>query len=884
MLTPSRFLRRLRSLFRTRRDDEELDEELRFHIEMETAKRMRGGLAEHDARAAAIRDLGNSAMHRDHTRDARGVRSIEDFLLDVRVAARRLTTQRTFAVVAILTLAIGIGATTALWSAVYRVLLQPYPFAEAHRIVSVRQVDASAPGGGEAEFSPANFFDVKQRARSFDLLAAAEPWSVDWIGPEGPERFEAVLVTQDAFPIQGIAPLRGRTFVPEEFIPGRDNVAILTEGLWRSRFGAADSLVGRTMVLDSVARVIVGIMPEDILQPYGADVFLPKIPRESDARTRGTAYWTVMGRLAPGVTLEQANAEMRSLASQLATEYPRENARLAIAAVSLRDAIVGSGRTMLLVLFGAVLFVMMIACVNVTSLQLAESVRRRRELAIRTAIGAGRGRLVRQLLAENVLLAAIGAGAGLVIAYWGVSTIRGFAPDSLWQLRTLGFDAPALLFAFSLAVLAALAVAIVPIVALGRVGGTTEQPLATGGSARAGVSRARTRANSVLVVSEVALALVLLVGAGLLLRSLATLLGAERGFRTENVLVATTQAWSYYPTPPQRAEFVRHTVERLGSLPGVMKVGMTSSLPLSYPIGFERPRVGVEGRSVAPGDEQPSVSLASVTPGYFETLEIPLVQGRHFSATDNASAPAVAIVNRAFVRRFFPDVEPLGKRLTFGFARAPLPHEIVGIVGDVRHEDLQSAPEPMVYVSHAQASTGAIHFVVRTNSDPALMERAVRAELRAINGSMPLSGVTTMEGQLSESLRQRRFQLGLLAAFSVTALLLAAIGIYGVMSRTTSERTHEIGLRLAVGATASEVRWMVLRNGGRLAALGVVIGAAGALVLTRYMSGMLFGITPLDPITYLGAGVVLLAAAVLATWLPAWRASAVDPVVALRND
>ena len=877
MLSPSRLLRRLRSLFTTHRDDHDLDEELHFHIEMETAKRMRLGLGETEARAAAMRDLGNSAMHRDQARDARGVRSVEDFLLDVRVAARRLTTQRTFAAVAILTLAIGIGATTALWSAVYRVLLQPYPFAESHRIVSVRQFDTRS--GQHDEFAPANYFDVKQRARSFELLAAAEPWSVDFVGPEGPESFEAALVTHDVFPIQGLTPLRGRTFAADEFVAGRDNVVILTEALWRSRFGASDSIIGRTLVLDSIARVVIGVMPTDALHFYGEQVWLPKIPRESDLRSRGNGFWTVMGRLAPGVTVEQAGAELKGIGAQLAAEFPRENRDLSISVTGLREAIAGNARTPLLVLFGSVLFVMLIACVNVTSLQLAESVRRTREIAIRTAIGAGRGRLVRQLLAENLLLAAIGAAAGLAIAYWGVNAIRGFAPDSMWQLRTLEFDAAALTFAFTLMVLAALAVAIVPIVALGRLGA---ESLATG--SRTGVSRARRRASAALVVSEVALALMLMVGAGLLLRSLATLLRADRGYRTENVLVATTQAWGYYPTPAARAEFVRQTVERIGALPGVEEVGMTSSLPLSYPIGFEKPRVSIEGRSVAPGDEFPTVHAASITPGYLEALEIRLLEGRQFAATDNGSSPPVALVSRAFVRRHMANTSPIGKRINFGFAGPPVTREIVGVVGDVRHEDLQTPPEPMVLVPHPQAPTGAIHFVIRTSGEPALMERRVREELRAINGAMPLSGVTTMEGQLSASLRQRRFQLGLLAAFSVTALLLAAIGIYGVMSRTTSERTQEIGLRLAIGANASDVRWMVLRNGGRLAALGVGIGALGALVLTRYMSGMLFGVTPLDPLTYLAAGLVLLFAAVLATWMPAWRASTVDPVVALRND
>jgi putative ABC transport system permease protein len=878
MLTPARVLRRLGALLAARRLDQELDEELRFHLEMETKRRVSSGMSERDARDAALRAFGGMASHRDAARDARGVRPVEDFLQDLRVATRMLAKRPAVALVAILTFAIGIGGTTALWSAVYRLLLQPYPFRDADRIVSVQQFNTRSSQYGEV--APANFLDVKARSRSFDMLAAAEPWSVDWVGPEGPEKIEAALVTEDAFPIQGLTPLVGRAFARDEFVAGRDNVVILSEALWRTRFGADPSVVGRAVTLDTTPRVVVGVMPEEALQPYGAKLWLPKISRPDDQRARGNGYWTVLGRLAPGVTLEQANAELRRVASELGAEHA-ENRDIVVRALSLREAMAGSARGGLLVLFAAVCFVLLIACVNLASLQLAESVRRRRELAIRTAIGAGGGRLVRQLLAENLLLAFLGAAAGLVIARWGVAAIRAFAPDSLWQLRTLQLATPAFLFAFTVATLAAAAVALVPVLGLRRL----ELAAHLVGGERTGTSRARTRVNRVLVVSEIALALVLLVGAGLLVRSLGTLLQVDRGFRADHVLVATLHAWSYYRTPPQRAEFVRQAIGRLSALPGVERVGMTSSLPLSYPIGFERPRVRVEGSGVALEDQLPAVHTSAITTGYLEALEIPLVQGRAFTATDAANAPPVTLVNRAFVRRFLANENPLGKRLTFGFGRgAPVSREIVGVVGDVRHEELHSAPEPAVFVPHAQAPTGAIHLVMRTSIEPMLLERRVRGELAAINGAMPLGRVTSMEAQMAESLQQQRFQLSLLAAFSISALLLAAIGIYGVMSRTTGERTHEIGLRMAVGARARDVRWMVLRTAGTLAVIGIAIGTFAAIALTRYISGMLFGVTPLDPLTYVAAAAILLVVAGVASWMPAWRASTVEPVRALRAD
>jgi predicted permease len=875
-----RLARRIRALFSTPSLDTELDEELRFHLEMETAKRRRAGMDERSARESALRDFGGVTRHREAARDARGVRPIEDFLKDLRVGIRTLGKQRTYAAVAVLTLAIGIGATTALWSAVYRVLLAPYPFPDADRIVTVWESNLRS-GATRSPVASGNYLDFKARARSFSQLAAAEPYSFDWIGPDGPERFQTTLVTADFFALQGLRPVLGRPFVPEEFEVGHENVVVLTEALWRNRFGADSTLVGKTIVFDSLPKVVVGIMPEAAMAPFGAEIWAPKIIQPDEPTRRTGGYWQVVGRLAPGATLDQARAELQGIARQLADEYPASNRNTGTTIIGLRDSIAGSVRTSLLVLLGAVAFVLLIACLNVANLQIAEAIRRTRELAIRTAIGAGRGRLVRQLLTESMLVAAIGAAVGLLIAYAGVSAIRAFTPSDLWQLEGLRLDGSALMFALALAIICAISVGLMPVVATGRI--HLAQSLAAGGRFGS-ATPARRRANRLLVVTEVALALVLLVGAGLLLRSLATLTRTERGFTTEGVLVTTLQAWSYYPTPPQRVEFVRQAVARLGAIPGVEEVGVTSSLPLSWPIGFERGPVLIEGRPTAPGDELPVVHAAAIAGRYFEALRIPVERGRALSSTDRAGTTPVAVINKAFARRFFGDVDPIGKHVTIGFTSAPLPREIVGVVGDVRHRGLDADPAPSVFVPHAQAATGAIHLVARTGGDPALLLRTVRAELAAMNGAMPLSEMTTMDALLGRTLRERRFQLGLLSAFSAIALLLSAIGIYGVMSRATSERTHEIGVRMAIGARSTDVRWMVLRNGGSLAIAGVIIGVLMALLLTRYMTGMLFGVTALDPITYVGAAGVLLGVALLATWLPAWRAAAVDPVVALRND
>jgi putative ABC transport system permease protein len=879
MLTPARLFRRVMSLLTSNKLDADLDDELQFHLEMEIDKRVKAGEDPRSAREAALRVFGGVSRHRDDSRDARGVRAVEEFVQDVRVGSRSLARQVTFSVVAVATLAIGIGATTALWASVYRVLLQPFPYREAERLVTISQQDTRTPGNS-GPVAPANFKDLRERARSFDMMAAAQPWSWDWAGPEVPVQISGSLVTADFFPLQGLRPVIGRVFTPDEFTSGRSNVVVLTEALWRTRFGADSSIIGRTLTLDQAPHVVVGVVPNDVMRPFDSDMFAPKPDGHGDYQVRTASWWTVAGRLAPGVSLTQASADVERVTRELASEFPASNRNTTAVVIPLRDAVVGSGRRSLLVLLGAVAFVLLIACVNVANLQLAEAIRRQRELAIRTAIGAGRGRLVRQLLTESLLIAGAGALGGLALAYWGIGVIRANAPPELWLLQQLTFDTPAIVCAATLALASALAVGVMPIVASHRI--NLSSALSAG--RRTGSSAARRRANRVLVVAEFALALVLLVGAGLLLRSLGSLLSMNPGYRADHVAVTNLQAWQYYRTAPERAEFARVALERLGSMPGVTRVGLTSALPLAYPIGMERTRVSVEGTSAAPGDELPTVRMTSATRGFFDVLEIPLVRGRGFEVGDIAGAAPVILVNAAFARQFFGDQNPLGKRVTFGFLGAPVAREIVGVIGDVRHEELNAQPGPGVFVPHAQVATGAMHFVMRVTGDPATYERQVRKMFAELNGAMPLSEFISMEGLLSQSLRQRRFQLGLLASFSVVALLLSAIGIYGVMSRVMSERTHEIGVRLAIGADRNDVRMMVLRNGGVLAVSGIAIGTVLALLLTRSMAGMLYEITPLDPVTYLVAAGVLLAVGLMASWVPAWRASAVDPVVALRND
>jgi putative ABC transport system permease protein len=879
MLTPSRLLRRLRYLLTRRRHHADVDDELRFHLEMEVAKHRATGLDERTARQRALRDFGSVARVREETRDAHGVRPLEDLARDVRIGLRGLARQRAFATVSILTLAIGIGGTTAVFGAVYGILLAPLPYAEQDRIVTVWQRNTRA-GSALVEVSPGNFLDWRGRVRSFEHFAIAEPWSLDYIGPAGPDRLTTAAVTEGFFEALGARPLLGRTFLTEEFAAGRNGAVVLSEAAWRARFSADTSLVGRTLILDSVPMTVIGVMPRAVEVPYAPQAWIPKIFRPDEREDRSGAYYTSVARLRDGVTVDAARHELSALAAQSAREHPTTNASTGIALVPLAESLVGQTRSGLYVLLGAVGFVLLIACANVASLQLAQSVRRRRELAVRAAIGAGRGRLARQLFAECVLLGVIGGAAGVALAHWGIAAIRSLAPRDLPRLDELGTSPAVLLFALAVSVATALIFGLAPALEAGRLRLT--ETLAAGGRTATG-TRMRRRALNGLVVGVFALALVLLVGTGLLTRSLTSLLRVERGFRTDHMLVVTLQAWSYYPTGTQRVAFVRDAMTRLSAVPGVRSAGMTSSLPLSYPIGQARSRVTIEGQPMTGSVEPPSIHVAAATRGYFETLAIPLRMGRLPDATDQATSMPIAVVNESFARRFFAGESPLGKRITFGFMGPPVTREIVGVVGDVRHDGLAEVPRASLFVPHEQAPTGAMHFVLRTAPEPVGLQGAVRAELARINGAMPLSEMTTLDTLLDTSLRERRFHLALIGAFSIIALLLAAIGIYGLMSNATSERTAEMGVRVAMGARRVDVIGLVVSQGVKLALTGIGLGLVGAWALTRLIRGMLYSVTPLDPPAFAAAVAALLAAALLACWIPARRAAAVDPVEALNS-
>lgn len=879
MLTPSRILRRIRHFFTLSSRDRELDEELAFHLRMESRKYMEAGLDEHEAASRAARTFGSVVRHREQTRDAHGVRAAEDFVHDIRVAVRSLFRQRAFAVVSILTLAIGIGGTSAVFGAVYGVLLAPLPYRDQAKVMTVWQTDTRR--GTRDEASAPNFVDWRERSRSFEYLALAEPFGLDYLGPDGPETLENAVVTRGFFDALGVTPILGRNFADEEFESGRNQVVIISESVWRTRFGGDSSIIGRKIVLDNAPLTVVGVVSSDVEIPWESVTWTPKVFRESELKARGASYFAVFGRLREGVTVEAAQREMDTIAADLSRAYPATNATSGVAVVPIADSMLGSSRKGLYIMMGAMGFVLLIACVNVASLQMAQGVRRRRELATRATLGAGAWRIARQLFAESLVLAAMGGALGLVVAQVCLAGIRALAPANMPRVEDIQLSPSVLGFTAAVTLLAAFIFGVAPALRARKL--QLAEAIASNGRTGTG-TRSRRRSQHALVVGEVALALVLLVGAGLLVRSFRSLVTVERGFQPDNVLVVTVQAWSHYQTPAQRVAFAREAIDRFRALPGVEEAAMTSALPLSAPIGAERSPIAVEGWPQQADGQPRSARVSAVTPGYFDVLRIPLRAGRPFTEMDRDSLSGAVLINEAFARMYWPNESPLGKRVTFGFQGAPLERHVVGVIADVRHEGLDRPPVPGLFVPHAQAPTGAMHFTIRTASSPKTIERAARAALASMNASMPVAAVTTLEDLFSMSVRDRKFHLSLLTAFSLTALLLSAIGIYGVLSQAIGERTQEIGIRVAVGASAMQVLLMVLRQGTLLAAAGIVIGLAGAFALTRLLSEMLYQVTPLDPASYAGALALLFGAAVVACWLPARRASKLDPVQALRKE
>ncbi len=864
----------------------EVDEELRYHLERRAADLEAAGLSPEAARRQAAAEFGDlegtrRALVRTDTGAERASRrrlSWDEWRLDLRAAWRGVVSRPGLAAAAIATLALGVGLNAAVFSAVHGVLLRPLPYPEPERLLTLWQHDVQK--GIDEHPSPGTFMDWRDRSRSFTRIVAAVPSGYDLLEEGNPVGIEAWLVTEGFFETHGLTVAAGRTFTPEEYRDPRATVVMLGHALWRSRYGGNPDIVDRSINLDGVPHRVVGVAPAALDYPDRAGLYAPHWLGEEQRTIRLRTYYRVIGRLAPGVTVRQARDELARVGADLAREYPRSDPGFRIVAVPLLDHLTGGARLPLYVLLGAVGLLLAIACANVASLLLARGLARGRELAVRAALGAGSGRLARLLLCESGMLALLGGTAGILLGYAALPAMLRLAPNALPRAELIRLDLPVLTAALAATALTALVAGLIPARSLTRGGDGALLRLASR-------TATGTVAGRALVVTEVAIALMLLVGAGLLGRSMHRLVTQDLGYETENRLLGTLHFWDRATRPEARVVFLQEIERRIAASPGIASVGAASAIPLSRE-GIEMdPPFGLPGEAPRRPGEERIARLTFVTPGYFAATGTRLVRGRRLEATDRAEGALVAVVNEALARATWPGEDPIGKQvLTSGPDRdpnRPVLREIVGVVADGRQEGFGAPAQAEILVPHAQWPFGSMTLVVHGTGSLAAVQGAVE---RAVWAQAPTLTFTTegMESLLSETLATRRLMLALMVTFAACAAMLAAVGIGGLMSLRVSQRTRELGVRVALGAGRPAVVGLVLKQGVGLALAGVAIGIAGALALSRVLRTLLYETGAADPATFLGAALLLLGTAVLAAWIPARRATRVDPIIALRAD
>ena len=794
-------------------------------------------------------------------------------LTDMRYGTRQLLKAPGFTIVAVLTLAFGIGATSAIFSVINGVMLRPLPYPEPETLVRVFEV---VPQYGRFSVAPASFFDWRQQNGVFERIAAYTGGSDTFTGSEGPERITMASVSWDLFELLRVPPALGRGFTPDEDLPNQNTVIVLSHGMWQRRFGGDPGVVGRSVVLGGTAVTVVGVMPEGFYFPTRDTEFWRPIALNPAKASRGGHFLGVIARLRTGVSVPQAGAEMKTIAERLALQYPDSSRNESAETILLHDLIVGPIRPMLLTLLAAVVVVVLIACANVANLLLVRASVREKEIAIRAAMGAGRRRLVMQMLAESLVLALAGGTLGVLLAWLAITPIQTLGAGSIPRAADVALDRNVLAFACLVSIATGFLFGLAPAWQASR--SALGAALKEGG--RSSATSAGRGLRSALLVAEVALSIVLLVGAMLLLRSFAKLTNVDPGFRPENVLafrVALPQ--TSYPQPHNQIAFFDRLLETLQAAPGVETAAMNHQLPMrgGYVLSFT-----IQGRPLEPGNE-PSASYRAVSPTYFATLDVPLRRGRTFGAQDTERSPMVAVVDETFVKRHFPTEDPIGRGIDIGNGTDGF-YQIVGVVGDVHDGGLDANPEPTMYVPFKQDPFSSMWLLVRTTGDPAQFAGAARQAVRDIDGSLPAFSMTPLTDVIRDSVAERRFSLLLLGVFALVALFLAGVGLYGVVAYSVSLRTQEIGVRMAVGAEPGDVLRMVIGGGMRLALVGVAIGIAAALAVSRLVATMLYGVTPFDPASYAATASVLLAVCAVACYVPARRAMGVDPLVALRQE
>jgi putative ABC transport system permease protein len=862
-----------------RRAERELEEEIRTHLQIETQEQIESGLTPEEAHYTAQRNFGGVLLAREKSGDVWGFRTLEMFWQDLRYGVRMLLKNPGFTAVAVLTLSLGVGANTAIFSIVNAVLLQPLPFNEAEQLLWIGGWERGKDK--EQGVTPADFLDYREQSQSFAQLAASISDSVPMnLSNNGEaERLKGALVTANYLDIFGVKPILGRTFVAEEEQEGRDQVVVLSHGLWQRRFGADPTIINQPITLDGRQVTVIGIMPPQFQALSGVEIwktFSFPTSLQSPFRSRQLHFLRPIARLKSGVNIVQAQAEIESIAQRLEAQYPKTNTNQSLFLMPLQERIVGNIRLTLLVLFGAVSCVLLIACANVANLLLARAASRQKEIAIRSALGAGRGRIMRQLLTESLMLALLGGVGGVLLAKWGINLLVALSAANIPRADEIRLNPLVLGVTLAVALFTGLLFGFAPALQSARLE-LTEALKESGKSADGGVRRHRTL--NLLVIGEVALAVVLLIGAGLLLNSFVRLQQVSPGFDEKNLLTMRIDLPNPYAQPEKKAQFFDQLQQRVAALPGVEAVGMITELPLARQAADLPFRI--EGSATKDSSPIGQADLRNANHDYFRAMRIPLLKGRNFTETEVRENARVVIISDVFAQRFFAGEEPVGQRLYVDVISKE-PYEIIGIVGDVRHRGLDIELRQMMYFPSLRI--GYTNLIIRTVTDPASLAAAVRKEVAIIDPNQPVANVKTMEQWVSESVSQPRFRTLLLGIFSAVALILAVIGIYGVMAYSVTQRTHEIGIRMALGAGRRDVLRLVVGQGMQLVLIGIVLGLGGAFLLTRMMSTLLFGISATDPSTFILIVLLLITIALLACYIPARRATKVDPLVALRYE
>jgi putative ABC transport system permease protein len=808
---------------------------------------------------------------------------MDSLLRDLKFSARSLLKHPGFAAVAVLTLALGIAANTTIFSTVDALILHPFSFPNQPRLVVLWEQNL-ALGTTRGSVAPGNFNDWREQNQTCEQLVAIDELSFNLSDGDHPERFPAYGVTQGFFEALGVKAAQGRTFLPEESQPGHEQVVVLKHSFWQQHLGGDPQIVGKAITLNRKAFTVVGVMPADFNYPYNdGEMWTPRIFDGQDVHDRESHYLRVIGLLKPGATVAQAQAELHSIAKRAQQQFPETNSGRDAGVVTLTDDAVRGARTGVPILMGAVVFVLLIACANVANLLLVRAASRQRETAVRLALGAGRARLIRQALTESALIGLLGGALGLFVSVWAIQALAGGIPENFSRYipgwTRLGVNFTVLAFTFVVSMLAGALAGLAPVWHSTRA--NVNEALKAGGRGDSG-GRVHNRLRSTLVISEVALSLVLLIAAGLMVRSYVELMRADLGINAQSVLaMEVSLPVDTYEDKSKRLDFYQQLLSRVAASPGVVKSGATSIVPFSS--WNNSNTFQIVGQPSFRKGEQPYVEVRVTTPGYFEAIGTGLRQGRLFTAQDDIKAGRVVLVNETFGKRFLPGQQPIGQRLQMGGDDKEA-LEIIGVVADVKNEDLEEAADPTAYLPYAQNPNRTMNLVIRGTQDPTRLVAAVRHEVRALDPALPVSRVKTVSQMIDERASPKRLMTYILAIFGLSALLLASVGIYGVMSYAVTQRTHEIGIRMALGARAADVVKLVVKNGMWLALVGVTLGLIGSFALTRLLANLLFQVRPTDKATFAGVAICLIVVALLACYIPARRATKVDPLVALRDE